>query len=427
MRRAVLAAALAAVGAAPAAADPLDTLGLGAAAGGVSGAVTATATGAAATHHQPATVALAAHPEVIIGWSAGWLGLELDGRDAGVEATHGTSLALAVPVPVSAALRLGAGIGVYLPDRYLARIRLAPITEPRFVLLDNDERIVIEPVVSLVHGDKFGVGLGASLLADARSDRIAFDVGVVGGAKVGAADLDVSLPPRVAPLVGLWLRPHPRVRLGATYRGALSLDLALDIRANVEVAGGVTGDALVALRASDYFTPARLTGGVAIDVTPAATVSADLAWVRWSAFPRPPALDVLVALDITPPLVSTRAPDPAFVDVLTARVGVEVRRAGDRADLAVRAGGAYLPSPVPPQLGLTSYADGDRTQLSVGVGVRLRDGRPILTRPIDLDLALQWQHVGSRLTVKQVDELPGQAFSSGGDLVHGGATATVRF
>ena len=48
------------------------------------------------------------------------------------------------------------------------------------------------------------------------------------GAKVGAADLDVELPPRVAPLVGLWLKPHPRVRAGVTYRGQLSLDLALD-------------------------------------------------------------------------------------------------------------------------------------------------------------------------------------------------------
>jgi len=426
VRAAVALASLAAV-AAPAGADPFDQFGLGGAAGGTAGAVTATATGAAAAHHQPGGVARAAHPEVVAGWSAGWMGLELDGRDAGVEAVHGTTLALAVPIAVGPELRLGAGLALYLPDQYLARIRLAPITEPRFVLLDNDARVVVEPVAALAYADKLGVGVGASLLADARSNRIAFDVGVVAGAKVGAADLDVELPPRVAPLVGLWLKPHPRVRAGVTYRGQLSLDLALDILANVEVAGVVTGDALVALRASDYFTPARLTGAIAIDVTADATLAAEVAWVRWSAFPPPPALDVLVALDITPPLVSTEAPPPDFTDVVTARLGGELWRRGARVDVAARAGVAYLPSPVPPQLGLTSYADGDRLQLAAGAGVELRDLRPYLTRPIAFDLALSWQHLEDRLTVKHVDRLPGQAFSSGGDVVHATLTSTVRF
>ena len=410
-----------------AAADPLDQHGLGGAAAGQGGAVTATATGAAATHHSPGAVALATQPELLFGWGAGWMGLELDGRDAGVEAVHGTSLAIAVPVPVSPTTTVGVGVGLYLPDQYLARVRLAPITEPRFVLLDNDERIVVEPVVAIAYGDKLGFGVGASLLADARSNKIVFDVGVIAGTKVGEAELDVELPPRLAPLVGLWLRPSPRVRAAVTYRGKLSLDLALDILANVEVAGVVTGDALVALRASDYFTPARTTGAVALDVTPALTIDAEVAWLQWSAYPPPPALDVLVALDITPPLVSTATPAPGFTDTVTARVGAEYRRGGDRLDLAVRGGVAYLPSPVPAQRGLTSYADGARWQLAAGVGVTVRDGRPILTKPIDVDLGVQWQHVEHRLTVKDVALYPGQAFSSGGDLVHAGVTTTVRF
>ncbi|MBK9032428.1 MAG: outer membrane protein transport protein [Myxococcales bacterium] len=424
--RALAAAALLALPAV-AAADPLEQFGLGGAAAGQGGAVTATATGAAAAHHQPGGVALAKHPEVTIGWSAGWMGLALDGRDAGVEPVHGTSIGLAVPIPLTPELTLGVGLGLYLPDQYLARIRLAPITEPRFLLLDNDARVVVEPVAAVAHADKLAFGVGASLLADARSNKIVFDVGVVAGAKVGRAELDVELPPRVAPLVGLWLRPHPRVRAAVTYRGQLSLDLALDILANVEVAGVVTGDALVALRASDYFTPARITGAIAVDVLPAWTVDAELTWQQWSAFPAPPSLDVLVALDITPPLVSTATPAPDFTDTVSVRLGTEYRHQGARLDVAARAGAAFLPSPVPPQVGLTSYADGDRLQLAAGVGVTIRDGRPILTRPIDVDLGLQWQHLEDRLTQKQVDLFPGQAFSSGGDVVHATLTTTVRF
>jgi len=407
-----------------AAADPLDSFGLGGAAAGLAGARTATATGAEAAHHQPAGVALGTDPSLLLGWSFGHLGLELDGRDADATDVHGTSIALAVPIAVNRDVRVGVGLALYLPDQYLARIRLAPITEPRFVLLDNDARVVVESVAAIAYQDKLALGVGSSVLADARSRKIVFDVGVVAGQKVGEAAIDVELPPRFAPLLGVWLKPHPRVRGAVTYRGQLALDLALDILANVEVAGVVTGDALVALRASTYFQPARATAAIAVDVLPNLTVDAELTWSQWSAFPRPPALDVLVALDITPPLVSTSTPAADFTDTFAARIGVEYR---DARGLAVRAGGGYLPSPVPPQIGLTSYADGDRLLLAVGAGLHIADGAPILTKPIDVDLGVQWQHVASRLTQKQLDPFPGQAFSSGGDLVHVTLTSTVRF
>lgn len=417
-----------ALGAGAAAADPLDEFGFGAAAAGTGGARTATATGPEAAHHNPAGVALGRHPALLVGWGYGRMGLEIDGRDASVLDAHGTALGLAVPVALDEAWTVGAGIALYLPDQFLARVQLIPSTEPHFVLLDNDpHRVVAEPVVAVAYGDKLAFGAGASLLADARSKKIVFDVGVVAGDKVGEAELDVALPIRLAPLVGLWLRPHPRVRAGLTYRGELSLDLALDILANVEIAGVVTGDALVSLRASNYFTPARLGGGVAVDVLPDLTVAADLAWNRWSAYPAAADLAVLVALDIAPPLVASDVTTPAFTDTVEARLGAEYTRRGRHTDVAVRAGGAWRPSPVPPQIGLTSYADGDRLTLTAGAGVTLADWAPILTRPIALDLALQWQRVAHQLTQKRIETVPGQAFSSGGNILHAAVSATVQF
>ena len=280
-------------------------------------------------------------------------------------------------------------------------------------------------MAGLVYAGKLGLGVGASILADARSRELVFDVGVVGGEKVGQAALDVDLPLRAAPLLGLWLRPHPRVRAGLTWRGELSLDLALDIRANVEVAGVVTGDVLVSLRARNYFTPGRLGGGLAIDVIDGFTIAADVAWNRWSKFPPPPDLSVLIALDLTPPLVATDRPPANFQDTVDVRVGGEYRGGGGLG-LALRGGLAYRPSPVPDQIGLTSYADGDRLEVTAGTGVRL-GWKPIFVHPIDLDLAVQWQHVGGRLTLKDAGVVPGQAFSSGGDIVHAGLTTTVRF
>lgn len=420
-----LAGVLAGVGVA--AADPLDQFGFGGAAAGTAGARTAVAVGPEAAHHNPAGVALGDGPAVMIGWGYGAMGLELDGRPADVLDVHGTSLGLAVPVQVSPTVRVGGGVALYLPDAFLARIRLLPFTEPDFVLLASDpHRVVVEPVAAVAYADKLAIGVGASVLADARSRELVFDVGVVGGEKVGAAALDVDLPLRAAPLVGLWLRPNPRVRAGLTWRGELSLDLALDIRANVEVAGVVTGDVLVSLRARNYFTPGRLTGGLAVDVTDGLTVAGDVTWSRWSRFPPPPDLAVLIALDLTPPLVATDRPPAGFGDTVDVRLGGEWRGADRPLGLALRGGLAWRPSPVPAQSGLTSYADGDRVELTAGVGVRL-DARPIVTHPIDVDVAVQWQHLRDRLERKTAGPAPGEAFSSGGDLLHAGVTSTVRF
>lgn len=412
-----------------AAADPLDDFGFGGAAAAQAGARTATAAGAEAAHHNPAGVAIGEHPAAMVGWSYGAMQLDINGEDARLLDPHGASIGLAVPIDIGGGWKVGAGIALYLPDQFLARVQLIPATEPHYVLLDNDpHRVVVEPVAAIAYGERFAIGAGASILADARSNEIVFDVGVVAGERVGEAQLDIELPMRLAPLVGVQGRPHDKVRLGATFRGELSLDLVLDILANVEIAGVVTGDALVSLRAANYFTPARATAGVAVDVTDTLTVAGDVTWANWSRFDAGVAdLKVLVALDITPPLVASDTPVAAFEDTVSARLGAEYRHRGARTHWAARGGWAYLPSPVPPQTGITSYADGDRMLVTAGAGITLADWAPILTRPIDIDLALQWQHVAHQLTQKDVAVYPGEAFSSGGDILHAGVTTTVRF
>src|SRR5688572_9658819 len=160
--------------------------------------------------------------------------LDVNGEDAQVLDAHGTSIGFAVPIDLGRGWTFGAGIALYLPDQFLARVQLIPATEPHFVLLDNDpHRVIVEPVAAIAAGDRFAIGAGASILADAVSNQIVFDVGVVAGEKVGEAQLDIELPVRLAPIVGVWGRPLDRVRLGASFRGELSLDLDLDILANV--------------------------------------------------------------------------------------------------------------------------------------------------------------------------------------------------
>ena len=401
-------------------ADPLDETGTGAAGAAMAGARTAVATGAEAAHVNPAGMTRVDRPEVLVGWQYDVEHLELDGHAAGVSDAHGTTFGLAIPLALGD-LRLAVGTMLYLPDQYLARLQVFPTGEPQYVRFGT-QRMVIDNVVA-AGWHELAIGAGVSTLADTRSRDLTFDVGVKARAKVGSAHLDVALPTRFAPVVGVMWRPHPKIELGATFRGQLSLDLAIDIVANVDVPNVVTGSAFIGLRSTTYFTPMRAALGGAVHVTDDLLVTADLAWEHWRGLGSGvPDLHVLVKLDLAPPVIASPTPPANFHDIVTPRVGAEWRV--DRWRL--RAGVAYLPSPVPAQTGVTSFADGTRVLTTAGAGVRLPAGR-LLARPIDLDLAVGWQHVAHELVEKDPTLQPGGAFSSGGDIVQGAVSATVRF
>ncbi len=426
--RALLVACAVAVLAGPAAADPPDEFGHSARAAGMAGAYAASAAGADAPHHNPAGVALAEHPSVLLGYSFGAMQLDLNGDDAEVIDARGLSLGLAIPLTFDD-VTVAFGLAMYMPDQFIARIQIIPASEPHFGLLDNDpHRIVVDPVLSVSVGDKLAFGAGASLFTNVTGNGITFDVGVVSGEKVGQAALDVTMPTRVAPTVGILARPIPQVRIGASYRAALALDLALDILANVDVANVVTGDALVSLRAANYYTPQRATLGIAVDPIDDVTLSVDGQWTDWSEHPGLAAdLSILVNLDTAPPLVQSDVPPANFEDTLSVRAGAEMRFGSARTDYAVRLGYAYTPTPVPDQTGATSIADNDRHMFAAGFGVTLANWKPYITRPISFGVAAQWHHLNDRVTSKDDMAFPVGAFSSGGNIFYAGTTMTVDF
>jgi hypothetical protein len=405
-----------------AAADPLDELGFGAAATGMANARGAIAVGVEAIHSGPGGLALADRPELLLGWQIAHDRLQLDGQDAGLLDAHGTSFGLALPFRIRCA-RAAFGVAMYFPDQYLARVKFTQLGEPHYVRFETQaHRIVVEPMVGFAIGE-WSFGAGMSLLADARSKKLDFDIGVVGGDKQGEAELDLRLPIRIAPLLGVRWRPTSKLDLSAMFRGELGLDLDLDILANVNVPNVVTGEAVVTLRSTSFFTPMRAGLSAAYRLRDDLAITADLTWEHWSALGSGvPDLRVLLALDIAPPLVDPMQLPGSFRDIVTPRAGVQWTRGAH----ALRAGAAYLPSPVKKQTGLTSFADGDRSHASLGAGWRI-EPNAVLTRPIDLDVAIAWQHVFDELVRKNDALAPGGAFSSGGDVFQASGSATVRF
>ncbi|MFI5288392.1 MAG: OmpP1/FadL family transporter [Polyangia bacterium] len=431
MRSALLAALTLVISAAPrsARANALDTFGFSARAESMAGAMAADARGYEAAHHNPAGVALADSIEVGVGYGGAVMGLTIDGQDARVTSARGTSIGLAIPLKWRS-LTVAFGVALYLPDQFVARIKLQPASEPHFALLDNDlQHVVVTPVLALRFGRWLSIGAGATVLADASGNGVNFDVGIVSGQKVGKASLDVGLPYRAAPVLGVTVLPRPWLRLGAAWRGAIDLGLKLDILANVDIAGVITGDTFISLRAINFYTPQKVSLGAAIDLDPSLTVSAELDWVDWSAFEGAlPDLRVLAALGISPPLVQALFPSPRFNDVWTPRLGAEWRHdLSPRVGFSARFGYAYEHSPVPPQTGLTSFADNDRHIVALGAGVELRRLLSFLPRPVRLDVALQLHELTARTTVKDPRVFPGEGFTSGGYLLHLATTLTVKF
>jgi hypothetical protein len=407
-------------------ANALDTFGFGPRASGMAGAMAAEARGWAAAHHNPAGIALSDDVEAAIGYGGAVMGLLINDQDARVTSPHGVSVGLNLPLHIKSAT-LALGLALYIPDQFVVRIQLVPTGEPHFALLDNNlDHIVVTPALSLRPVKWLSLGLGLTLLADAAGNGVNFDFGLIDGGLAGRGALDVSLPTRVAPVAGIWFSPLRWLRFGAAYRGAIDLGVHLDIVTHVDIAGAITGDALISLRAINLYTPHKVAVGAALDLSPDLTVSAEVDWVGWSYFTGAvPEMKVLVQLAISPPLIQALFPQPRFSDQWVPRVGAELRRHLGRWDFAGRLGYAFEPSPVPEQTGLTSFADNDRHVLTFGGSVALRELK-VLPKGLKLDVALQTHTLEPRLTAKSRPFL-GQGFSSSGWMIYLSAMLEARF
>src|SRR5205814_10723576 len=91
------------------------------------------------------------------------------------------------------------------------------------------------------------------------------------------------LPARLPAVAGLSLMPLKWLRFGASYRGEVALGLKLDILANVNIAGAITGDTLISLRAVNFYTPHKVSLGAAAELG-ALTLHAQVDWLGWSWF-----------------------------------------------------------------------------------------------------------------------------------------------
>ncbi len=424
-----------------ASANPVDQYGLGSRAAALGGAMTAATDDSAANYYNPAALVRGTDLRIDLGYRYAQPRLELDGRDNGVEASRGTIVGLVAPARIGP-VRFAFGVSLWLPDQHVSRSRSLAYQTPRFPLYENPtQHLVLQANVAIQIIPGLYVGGGLTYMS--RTQGQVFLKGSVAVSDPTASSLtgsvDVDLKAVRYPQVGVLWEVSPRVAIGICYRHTFSLDIdqAFRIDGNIgdpgtppTVAGGHFA-ARTVLR--DLFQPWQLQAGVTARLLGPLVVSFDLAYARWADFPVPSSrvdLDVDVG-QFNGMLRLPRArtyPAAGFHDIVVPRLGVEVH-ALDRARLAldVRGGYAYEPTPVPEQIGESSFADADKHTFSAGLGVELRRLGPVLPLPLSLDMHVAVTYLPPR-TSHKLDPLdPVGDYVASGVVPQLGVTLRSRF
>lgn len=296
----------------------------------------------------------------------------------------GYGISLVVPLPGPEWLRrVRIGAAIHVPSSGIITIA-APTRDdlPNAPLYDARlERTAATFSMGIALPGNIDIGVGVtvapSLLGPTYVSYDVFRGATIDSGVVVRLDRDVRFGGSL--LLGARWAPVPQFSIGAAYRQGVALRAAgpVDLRA-----GSI--HASDPLDFVDYFSVDEVALGVAFQLSPELSLSADMTWANWSSFRT----------------LRNQVPTPGFQDTVSLRSGAEY--VVDRW-AAFRLGYAYEPTPVRAQTALSSYLDADRHVLTGGFGVDLE---PLTHTPLHIDLYVRAHIIGSMAFTKNAGELP---------------------
>ncbi len=438
---------------AAAAAQPMDTYGLGSRSVALAGAVTADVEDFSANYYNPAGVVRDGQLRLGVGWFGAIHDLSLNDLPSNVDPLHGIVAGLNVPGNVDD-FRFAFGLAVHLNDQRISRTRTLPRTRPRWELYDNrGHRTYLAAHVAIEPWPWIRVGGGIGFLSYSEVDltiRGTIDIGAPERGSALEHDVLGNLITIRFPQVGVQVQPTEWLDFGAVYRGEYALSSALTAEVGEEdydgpnAAGLVTGSLYVPaylylLSAStSAYVPHQISFGASVRPVPELRIGVELTWLMWSLYQSPIGrtdIDIRIMVPpeladsiVIPPLENTDTVPANFSDRVVPRIGVEWRPYADT-DVAVdlRAGYFYENSPAPVQADVYNLVDTDRHAWSAGAGLELRSLRPLLPGSLRFDLHLQYGFLPARRMIKTSPIDPTGDYVAQGHVFVGGLTTEVRF
>lgn len=437
----------------PAAAQPLDTYGMGSRSVALGGAVTADVEDGSANYYNPAGVVRGKTLRVQLGWFGAAHDFYLNEHSSAVDPVHGLLLGLNVPGNIGD-FRFAFGLGVHLNDQRVSRTRTLPRARPRWELFDNrPHRTYLATHVAIEPLEWLRIGGGIAFLSYS-SNQLTIR-GTLDFLQPRNAQLEHELSGELItiryPQVGIQIGPFAGLDFGVTYRG----EFALDNRLVAEV-GNTDGDPVsaavieaIGLEIPAYFfllsqsvnayVPHQISFAASWQPIPELRISAELTWLMWSLYVSPIGTSrVILDIEVPPELqdrvmVPDRIPDQNpvaanFQDRVVPRIGVEVTPYRSE-DIAVqaRAGYFYENSPVPEQTGFTNLVDTDRHTWSLGAGIDLLDLRPLLPGYLSIDAHIAYSWLPERTMIKTSPIDPVGDYVARGHMVAGGLSVEAGF
>lgn len=407
--------ALAAVFWAPAAqANPVDAYGAGFEGHAMAGARTALETSGAAAYANPAGLAMATATRLDLSVSDFGSSLNYNGSNGGSDSFAGAELAMVLPLP--GLLKNGA-VGIYglFPTDDLARVVARDPNSPQFVQVGQLHRFALYASLAYKIGP-VALGAGVQLLNSAAGSlQLSTDLAA---AAVGQRVMTLDLVPAVAPVFGVAVDATEWLRFGGSYRGPG--DIAVQLPSNVSL--GPLGLELQ-LDALTYYRPPTWSLGAAFHGSFLA-VDVEASFLQWSQAPDQGLQATVTTTSSLLPTLTTSPSGVRLLDTPVFRVGVAVPLP---ANLALFAGYAYVPTPVPSQTGPSNLLDNDRHEVSGGLSVSFGDPLGLSTGPMTFAVAGQYQALVSRQVQKQDPLDPYGDASYGGSLFGLTASLTLRF
>jgi len=363
-------ACLIAAGPANVAANPMDIYGFGPRAAAMGGAFTGLADDYSAIYYNVAGLAQIQQPSLHAGFMMAHpnLGLDLNPmanasrRDAynlhlleeeqtDVDDVNGYTFGMVVPFNKY----LHFGVGLYLPEGLVIRLRPHDSHIPTFIMHENrSQRIVTLVGASLQLLPGFSIGGGVSLLSDsygtftfplhANNDNLSLNQNQPAREPLDVdATLNLNFPLTTTPFAGVMIRPAEGLRFGASYRSSFSWDVTIDadigvfiedyeidladlseiapgllpLKGTVELSVPALGETplrvpveisdlegivnvnaslplSVLVDVSDHWKPQQAAFGGSYDLGDSWTFSGDVTWYDWSEYPSP---DMYIKID----------------------------------------------------------------------------------------------------------------------------------
>jgi long-chain fatty acid transport protein len=269
--------------------------------------------------------------------------------------------------------KFAAGLGVY--NAYGLEVEWQSPASYSGRFISTHSRIApfsFVPTVAVALDERLRVGVGANLvLSSVRLNRhlAAFNPLAGRTEDIGEAGLESESNFGAGVNAGVQWWPSGKVRLGATYRGAVTIDYRGLADFRQRATGDPVFDAIVAAtfpRDQAVTTripfPAQASLGIAWQSCPSWAFEANVNGTQWSAFdrlelrfPETPALDTSVLED--------------WDDALNVRVGTEYRKGGT-APWSFRAGYYFDQTPQPVESLGPLLPDTDRHGITLGLGTR---------------------------------------------------------